>query len=645
MDKIELGTPDITQENIDKLIELFPQVATEVESDGELKQAVDFDALKELLGDVAEGQRERYQFTWPGKREAKAEARRPINKTMIPCPEKSVNWDTTKNLYIEGDNLDALRILRKTYAGQVKLIYIDPPYNTGNDFVYDDDFAKTCGEYAAESSDFNDEGGRLVTNTEGNGRFHSDWCSMIYPRLILAKDLLSSDGLICISIDENELMNLLKIGDEIFGNDYRVGIFKWNKTSKAPTLSRFIRNKYEYVVAYRKADCLGLRGPDSYNTVAPLFNSGNRHSRVVLPAGAIDCTFPDGVYPAGQYGDGEKYVQLHNDFIVKDSVNKNPIDITGRFKWNQATINKRTEDGQRLLFKNSKFTTLYYYLDSEGKYIAPSDLLNKEECGVLRNDEAFNEVRSLFGFPLFEYTKPVSLIKYLIRTIPDDDFIVLDFFSGSGTTAQAVAELNHEDDGSRKAILVQIPASCPEESAAFKNGYFTLCEIGEERIRRAGAKIAAEIEESNRQLKFGEEPKKVPDIGFRVMKIDSSNFTDVCTTPEETSQQSLLGLVDNVKEGRTDLDLLFEVLPKFRIPYSAPIEERDLAEKKCFIVDDNQLIACFDTEVGTDTIEEIAKMRPLYAVLRDASMADDATAANFEELFKTYSPDTIRKVI
>lgn len=646
MEKIELGTPDGAVENIEKIAKLFPQVVTEVENtDGELCTSVDFDALRDLLGDVAEGQRERYQFTWPGKREAKAEARRPIYKTMIPEPGKSKDWDTTENLYIEGDNLDALKIMKETYAGKVRFIYIDPPYNTGKDaFVYPDSFRQNDADYEQLSDEWVD-GYQMVTNTEGYGKFHSVWCSMIYQRLVLAKDCLSSDGIICISIDEHELMNLIKICDEIFGASMRVGIFKWNKTSKAPTLSRNIRNKYEYVLTYRAPNCEGLRGPDSYNTAAPLFNSGNGHSRLLIPRGVIDCTFADGIYPAGKYGDGDKYVILHKDFIVRDGINANDIDITGRFKWSQETLNDRVSNGQRLLFKNPKFVTLYYYLDSTGKYIAPSDLLNKDECGVLRNDEAFNEVKDLFGFPLFEYTKPASLVKYLIRMIPDDSFTVLDFFSGSGTTAQAVFELNREDGGKRNSILVQIPDKCPIGSNAAENGFKTICEIGEERIRLVGKNIKAQIDKENEQLELGAEPKPYPDLGFRVLRIDSSNFKDFYLTPGETSQESLFDFADNVKEGRSELDLLFEVLPKLGIPYSAKIEVRMLAGRKVFFVDGDKLAACFDANVGSDTIEEMAKAKPWYAVIRDSSMADDVTHANYEELFRTYSPDTVPQVI
>lgn len=636
MEKIDTRTLDITEENIEKLIELFPQVATEVENaEGEVERAIDFDALRDLLGDVAEGQRERYQFTWPGKREAKAEARRPIDKTMIPCPEKSVNWDTTENLYIEGDNLDALKLLKETYAGKIKLIYIDPPYNTGNDFIYDDNFTISTKNY--DAGEVSNEG-RLVANPDSNGRFHSNWCSMIYPRLLLAKDLLSADGVIFISIDDNELSNMLSICDSVFSAKLRIGIFKWNKTSKAPTLSKFIRNKYEYVLCYRKAALGSLRGPDSYNKAAPLFNSGNRHTRLTIPAGSIDCSFPDGVYVAGQYGEGEKYVILHNDLLVENGINNNSVEITGRFKWSQETLFERVNAGQRFQFKKPDLQTMYYYLDSENKYIAPSDILNKEECGVLRNDEAYSELKEMFGSSPFDYSKPVSLIKYIIRMHPDNDITVLDFFSGSGTLAQAIFELNAEEATKRRFILVQIDETLEGE-------YESLCEVGEERLRRAGNKIVEAVQTENQQVKLGEEPKAIPDVGFRVLRIDSSNFKNTSLMPNQTNQVSLLDTIDNVKEGRTSEDILFQVLPAFRIPYSAHIEEQDINGKKIFDVNHGQLLACFDTDVTNDVIEEIAQRKPSYAVMRDLSFKDDSTAANFEELFKTFSPDTIRRVI
>ena len=422
-------------------------------------------------------------------------------------------------------------------------------------------------------------------------------------------------------------------------------IFKWNKTIKAPTLSKLIRNKYEYVVAYRGRDLEIMRGPDSYNTAAPLFNSGNGKSKVAFSAGSIDCAFSDGAYSAGVYGEGEKAVVLHNDLIVKNGVNAEAIEITGRFKWTQSTVNERVASGQRFMFKKPTFTTLYYYLDSANKFIAPSDVLNKDECGVLRNDEAYSELSKLLGFSPFDYSKPVSLVKYLVRMIVDSNSIVLDFFSGSATTAHAVMQLNAEDGGNRKFIMVQLPEVCDEKSEAAKAGYSTICEIGKQRIRRAGAKIAAEVEEGNAQLKLGEDPKPVPDIGFRVLKIDSSNFKDVKSAPDVIQQDALFGMADNLKSDRTPEDILFQLFPQFEIPFSARIEALSICGKTVYSVDDDTLLACFDAEVPEDVIRAMAERQPLRAVLRDASFIGDDALTNFEEIFKTLSPSTETRVV
>lgn len=440
-------------EVVEKIREICPSAVTR---DGK----IDFDVLKTSLAtDVADEQFEKYEFTWVGKNAAKIEANRPIRKTLRPVLADSRNWDTTQNLYIEGDNLDALKLLQESYLGRVKMIYIDPPYNTGNDFVYCDNFTMGCAEYLDKKGQCDADGNRLFRNTETNGRFHSDWCSMMYPRLKIARDLLSDDGVIFISIDDHEQANLKKICDEVFGEKNCVGLFKWNKTSKAPSLSKKIRNKYEYVLCYEKKDVQILRGPDSYNTMGPLLNGSNGMSRITFEPGEIDLLFTDGVYPAGNYSTNNGSVILHNDVIVKNNVNVNQFDITAKFKWTQQTLKERMSKGQRIVIKTPKFSTIYYtLLETADKFIAPSDILNKEECGVLRNDEGYGEVRELFsGVAVFEYVKPVSLLKYLIRMHSDDDFTVLDFFSGSATTAHAVMQLNAEDGGNRRFIMVQYP--------------------------------------------------------------------------------------------------------------------------------------------------------------------------------------------
>lgn len=629
MEKIELGTPDGTVENIERIAELFPQVVTEVENaDGELARAVDFDALRDLLGNVAEGQRERYQFTWPGKREAKAEARRPIYKTMIPEPGKSKDWDTTENLYIEGDNLDALKILKETYAGKVKLIYIDPPYNTGHDFVYDDDFAKTRGEYDAESGDFDEEGGRLVANTEGNGRFHSDWCSMIYPRLLLARDLLTSDGSILLSIDANEVKNLRAICDEIFGAQcfknciaVRRGIK--NVQAQFDDIAALSQG-HEYILLYSR-------------------NATNRFHKLSLAhdgkPGKWDTFWRGTDRPSMRYElfgetphSGQWRWEKGRAYTAVSNYNTFLKDAAGSMSLDEYYLDNLAATNEKMNFvrKNEDGTVQYYVPPSTGKLLSDNwmDL-------TLSGNET----------DTFDTEKSVAIIQRIVEWLAPSNSIVLDFFSGSGTTAHAAIEANKNDNGQRRFIMVQLPENCGDNPSAIKHGYKTLCDLGEDRINRAGAKIAADIDKENEQLELGAGPKPYPDLGFRVLRIDSSNFKDFYLTPGETSQESLFDFADNVKEGRSDLDLLFEVLPKLGIPYSAKIEERMLAGKKVYFVDGDKLAACFDANVGSDTIEEMAKAKPWYAVIRDSSMADDATHANYEELFRTYSPDTVPQVI
>ena len=681
MDKIELGTADGTAENIERLAALFPQVITEAEdAQGELKRAVDFDALRDLLGDVAEGQRERYQFTWPGKREAKAEARRPIYKTMIPELGKSKDWDTTENLYIEGDNLDALKLLKETYAGKVKLIYIDPPYNTGHDFVYDDDFAKTRDEYDAESGDFNEEGGRLVANTEGNGRFHSDWCSMMYPRLLLARDLLAADGAIFISIDDNESANLRKICDEVFGAACFVGDIAWQRTYSIRNDSKGLPVEYEHIIVYSKLPRWTPRplprtsemnacykNPDNdprgdWQNTSAFAPGGKTHQGMVY---AIQNPFTGKlIYPTANacwrysqnamldYMNGwtpYKLVNLNDEAERARVCGLSPTEVKNDVCALMCALDPQTarQNADEVL-KRGNWPRFYFTNNGEGgirrkTYLCDvggkpaSNYWPFSECG--HTDEAKKELQSFFdGNAPFDTPKPVRLMKRILDIASSKDCTVLDFFSGSASMAQAAMEKNAEDGGTRRFILVQIPEKASGQ-------FSTLTEIGEERVRRAGEKIRAEIDEANKQLELSADPKPYPDLGFRVLRIDSSNMKDSYLTPDETQQQSLFDYADNVKEGRTDFDLLFEVLPKFRIPYSAKIEERMLGGKKVFFVDGDRLAACFDANVGVETIEEMAKAKPWIAVMRDASMADDATQANFEELFRTYSPDTVAQVI
>ena len=627
MDRISQETPDLTQENIAKIAALFPDVVTETkDADGNVALAVDFDALRDdLSGEVVDGPRERYQFTWPGKREAKLEARRPIKKTMRPCPEKSKDWDTTENLYIEGDNLEALKIMRETYAGKVKLIYIDPPYNTGHDFVYDDDFSQTRAEYDAQSGDYNEEGGRLVANPESNGRFHSDWCSMMYPRLMLARDMLSVDGVIAISIDDNEQINMRKLCNEVFGESSFIAQAIWQKRT-SPDMRKRFSTAHEYVLFYVRnsdhlKDAIGLlplseedkknyKNPDN-DPRGPWVSSDytaqgfrpNQMYAIKTPAGKI-YTPPEGTC----------WKNVESEYLQQAS--------EGRF-WYGADGSGMPRRKTYLSERTGKNTWTWWS--------------NKE---VGHTQEATKELKSLFiGEPaVFDFPKPTRLIERLISICTDDTSIVLDFFSGSATSADAVMRKNAEDGGNRRFILVQLPE---ETSGDWEN----LCNVGEERIRRAGEKIKAEIDKGNEQLECGADPRPVPDIGFRVLRVDDSCLKDEFAAPDQYDQTQLDLFADNAAEGAVPFDLLFQVLPAFRIEYSAKITERELGGKTCFDVNDGQLIACFDKNVDTAALEAIAKERPLYAVFRDACFSSDAAVANLEELFKTFSPDTIRKVI
>lgn len=671
MEKLSHATENILDENVEKLAELFPEVVTEVrEPDGSLRHTIDVEALKERVGDVAEGQRERYQFTWPGKRDAKQEAYRPIDKCLRPCPEESVNWDATENLYIEGDNLDALKLLRNTYAGKIKMIYIDPPYNTGHDFIYVDDFARTKADYDAESGDYDEDGGRLVANPESNGRFHSDWCSMMYPRLLLARDLLSRDGMVAVSIDDHEICQLRKIMDLIFGGRNYVTTYVWHNNTKGRQMDAHIKGTYESVLIYsRDINAMTIDSIKvSVNTTSmarddispytkgyPLHNGtadfhiGNR------PNLAYTIYYSPSTHEAVCVDEkiGEGSAARISEFPTdsgKKLLDKGFVRITPKF--NKAYDNQRVWRWGKDKFEKEYRTELLFLHESEGWYIyqkkryidGAADVKPKNYIS-LDGGSAKRELMSLLNRNVFQNSKPSALLCELIALVSQEDLIVLDFFSGSATTAHAVMKLNAEDGGNRKFIMVQLPEVCGPETEAAKAGYKNICEIGKERIRRAGKKIADEVEQPNRQLKLGEEPKKVPDIGFRVLKIDSSNFEDVSAEPAAYTQESLMGLADNLKPGRTAEDILFQVMPQFQIPLSASIERKSINGSTVFSVDDGRLVACFDRDVSTDTISEMAKMEPDYAVMRDASFAGDDAVSNFGELFKTYSPATITRVV
>lgn len=643
MDKVCLSTTDIAAENAAKLGELFPDIVTEVlDEDGNVRHSIDVEALKAHVGDIAEDKRERYQFTWPGKQKARAEAIRQIDKTMRPCPEESVNWDTTENLYIEGDNLDALKILRETYAGKIKMIYIDPPYNTGHDFVYNDSFACTAEEERAESGAFDEEGNVLdaayKVNNESNGRFHSDWCSMMYPRLVLARDLLSEDGVIFISIDDGEADNAQSICNDAFGSANFITRFIWRKVDAPNDNHVAVTPDHEYILAYAAcAQKVSLRqrvAPelvDAYN--GPDENGRYWRDRLLRKNGknSLRADRPTMFYP----------------LVAPDGTEVLPIREDGRegcWAAGPSGVNALKEKGD-LIWKQREGSWVPYSREYAPENPTKPWMTIWSDLPAMRQTKA--GMKSLFGTSnVFDTPKPPELIQRLawLAGVATGD-IVLDFFSGSAATAHACMLASVDDDIYPSWLMVQLPEQVPSGSDAAELGYSTICEIGKERIRRAGAKIAAEVEESNAQLKLGEEPKKVPDIGFRVLKIDSSNFEDVQRTPDAIEQSQLFGFADNLKSDRTPEDILFQLLPKFQIPYTARIEKLNICGKTVYSVDDDALLACFDRDVPEDAIRIMAARQPLRAVLRDASFVGDDALANFEEIFKTLSPETETRVV
>lgn len=611
MDKLKMMSMDKVQGNIEKIRALFPNAVTEVKRGDEVTLAVDFDVLKQELADTLIDDRElRYQFTWPDKQKSILLANTPIDKTLRPCKEESVDFDNTQNLYIEGDNLEVLKLLQETYLGKIKMIYTDPPYNTGNDFVYNDDFSRDSDEYLESSGQFDEQGNRLFQNTESNGRFHTDWLNMIYPRLRLAKDLLSDDGVIFISIDDNEVDNLRKVCNEVFGEDNFVFNISWRRTDNQPNIGKIARVK-EYIICYAK-DLNSLKFgklplTDKAKNEYRYQDENGLFRRAIL----LDKTRGRYSYPIKT-----KSGNILNGPWMKSEKEFRQLDSEGKIYW--------TSGGDEQPYGK------IYLKDTQGQI--PNDFWGIE-YGT--NQRASLEVEKLFEQRLFDFPKPVSLINTLLNIGSENNSIILDFFSGSATTAHAVMQLNAEDGGNRKFIMVQLPELCDEKSEAYKAGYKNICEIGKERIRRAGAKIKQEQGLNAQNL----------DTGFRVLKLDSSNMQPVYYNPEKYTQTLLDDLTDNIKADRTPLDLLFQVMLDLGKPLSAKIEEKDIAGKKIYIVNDDDLIACFDSNVTEETVKAIALLKPLYAVFRDSSMANDSTAANFDQIFATYSPNTIRKVI
>lgn len=643
MEKLEMQTSNLANENFEKLKALFPNAITEtIDEEGNIVRAIDKDILsQEISTQVVEGREERYQFTWPDKRKAILSSNAPTSNTLRPCREESVNFDETENLYIEGDNLEVLKLLQETYLGKIKMIYIDPPYNTGNDFVYNDDFKTSTDEYLEQSGQYDEEGNRLEKNLESNGRFHTDWLNMMYPRLKLAKNLLSDDGVIFISIDDNEQSNLKKICDEVFGESNFIGKFNWTRKKKGAFLNKKFRIMTENILLYQKQEFNHMFfGEKAYSDKKqPLVKRSNSVKKLFFKKDIISTTLKDGIYKAID-GNKPTEVSFLNDFKVEKGKIITDLYTEARYIWTQDFLDQEINLGTEVYLSNMfGFNVLRSNQDSKIK--APSDIIDKR-VKVGTNEDASNEIAELFNQEvgvIFDYAKPVSLLNYLCKmvTYNRQNSIVLDFFSGSATTAHSVMQLNAEDGGNRKFIMVQLPEETDEKSEAYKAGYKNICEIGKERIRRAGKKIIEDNKDKEGIDKL--------DIGFRVLKTDSSNMKDVFYAPAQTEQSLLDMLSDNIKEDRSSEDLLFQVMLDLGISLSSKIDREIIDGKEVLIIEDGFLVACFDKDISDEIVKTIANKKPYYAIFRDSSMANDSVATNFEQIFENISPQTVRKVI
>lgn len=653
MDKLKMHTSNLADENFKRLAEMFPNAVTETitgyEENGRpiIERAIDADVLRqEISAQVVEGAQERYQFTWPDKKKSVVLANAPIAKTLRLDREKSVGRDgaegsmDSENIYIEGDNLDALKLLQETYLGKVKMIYIDPPYNTGNDFIYQDDFSQNSDEYLADSGQFDEEGNRLVQNTESNGRFHTDWLNMLYPRLKLSKDLLTEDGLIFISIDENEILNLRKICTEIFGEDRFIAQITLLCNPKGRSQDKYIANCHEYVLIYSKSvlPIGSVSIPKTLEEIKKdysLFdNEGRPYRELELRNTHRDFgkfNRPKLWYPF--------YVSMDGTVSLTASFNSEEIypiwedGFEGCWTWGKekAISEIHMLVGRKTNGKTKIYRKAYAYEDGNLPMKQVKSIWNDNSFFTEKGQIAFNLLFEAKG-KLFQSPKSILMLQQCILMSQKKDMIILDFFSGSATTAHAVMQLNAEDGGNRKFIMVQLPEKTDEKSEAYKAGYKTICEIGEERIRRAGRKIK---EETGADM----------DYGFRVFRVDSSNMKDVYYRPAEYTQEQLSLYADNIKPDRTPEDLLFQVMLDLGVLLSSKIEEEEIAGKKVFSVENGYLIACFDNNVTEETVTEIARRHPFYAVFRDSGLANDSVAVNFEQIFETYSPKTRRKVL
>lgn len=624
MDKLRMQSSNGVEYNIMKIAQLFPDCVTETvdERSGQPKHLIDFEKLKQNLSDSVMSERaERYQFTWPDKSKAILLANSPINATLRPCREDSIDFDNTQNLYIEGDNLDVLKCLKETYLHKVKMIYIDPPYNTGNDFVYEDDFAQSSEEYLANSGQFDEQGNRMFTNAESNGRFHTDWLNMIYPRLKVARDLLTDDGVIFISIDDNEVENLRKVCDEVFGEQNFIATLIWERAFAPKNDAKFISSSHDYIVMCAKRI-------ENFK-IGRLERTQEANARYSNPDND----------PRGVWTSGDMLVKTYNkscDYPITTPSGKIVNPVPGRcWRFSEESFLEKVKDNRIWFGPEGNGVPRVKRFLSELKFegMAPTSILFHKEVG--HSQEGSKEVTALFGDKgVFDGPKPVRLLQRLLTLANlDDNSIILDFFSGSASTAHAVMKMNAEKQKHCPFIMVQLPEHISEKKK--EQGYETVCEIGKERIRRAGKKIKEESPLTTQDL----------DTGFRVLKLDSTNMQDIYYSPKDISQADLFSQVDNVKPDRTGEDLLFQVMLELGATLDSKIETTTVAGKTIYNVAEGYLVACFDPDVTDDVVKAIAQMQPAYAVLRDTSMKDDSTATNFEQIFKTYSPDTVTRIL
>lgn len=621
MNHMKFETPDLTAQNIEKLAALFPGCVTEgPDGHGGLKKAINFDLLKQLLSDaVLEGD-EAYEFTWVGKKAAIVEANKPIRKTLRPCPEESKNWDTTENLYIEGDNLEVLKLLQEAYLGKVKMIYIDPPYNTGHDFIYNDRFEMDKQEYDQQIGLFDEEGNKnFAENSESNPRFHSDWCSMMYPRLMLARNLLKNDGVIFMSIGEEEIENLRKLADEVFGQKNFIGTILWKKKTNGNNMG-FLPPVHDYIVCYAKAidNIKDMGYPVSQEYLDRTFSNPDNDPRGPWTTTDLSANHKGPYFPITNPSTGETFLPPDGRFWV----------------FNEQEVQKRIADGRIIFGKTGTSRPVQKVFVANRTFNRTRAESWWDKHGM--NEDATEELKTLFGIAkLFTHPKPTKLLKHLVTIAAEKDDIVLDFFSGSATTADAVMQLNAEDNGNRKFLMVQLPEKCAKGSPAKEAGYGTISELALERIRRAGEKIKEENPLTTQKL----------DIGFRVLKLDTTNMEDVYYSAQEYSQQMLQNMASNIKRDRTDLDLLFGCLLDWGLPLSMPYHSEQMEGCTVHTYNAGDLIACFDENVPESVIREIARRKPLRAVFRDSSFATSPEKINVGEIFKLLAPDTRVKVI